>query len=145
MHSSRGQKLIFKAYHVSGQVKKKLRLSRDQKYFPKLGTLTELCNELGSGPDRAVIPVRQLHGTMVNVPPGYIHMVYNLSPCLKVSFPPFQLAHGDVPWYHCARSVMAFDGGMHLLKIQFKLQLSNLSLGLGNLQFKHLQEQNRLP
>ena len=36
--------------------------------------LRELCNDLGKGTERAVIPLTQFHGQLVRVPPGYVHL-----------------------------------------------------------------------
>ncbi len=48
--------------------------------------LRELCNDLGKGLERAVIPLTQFHGQLVRVPPGYVHLVHNLRSCVKVAW-----------------------------------------------------------
>ena len=71
------------------QEAKGLSFKAGQANRPPLKILLQLCQELGAGgpgKDRAVIPIRQLHGTLIKVPPGYVHLVHNLAPSVKVAW-----------------------------------------------------------
>ena len=67
-----------------------LQAKRGQKFTkePRLSLhlLEEMCNDIGAGSSRSVIHLYQLHGQMVHVPPGYIHCVQNLAPCIKLAW-----------------------------------------------------------
>ena len=71
------------------QEKKGMSFKAGQASRPPLKLLLQLCHELGAGgpsKERAVIPVRQLHDTLIKVPTGYIHLVHNLAPPVKVAW-----------------------------------------------------------
>lgn len=73
---------------MSLQERRGLKFEGGEQNRPPLDILLQLCGDLGSGSctKQAVIPIRQAPGMMIRVPPGYIHLVHNITASVKVAW-----------------------------------------------------------